>query len=635
MRYNRVYIHPVDTMKIFQKITLSFAVLFCFLAVSATKVFANENFDTRLTSTYTVDAVGVTKVSHKFEITNKEPTIFLTQYALKTSYPELKNVIVRYNNDILIPNVVQDGDGTSIAIDFPDEVVGEGKTRTFSIEYVNTNLSTLAGAVLEMHVPQSPEAAAYSSHKSIISVPEKFGYPSRVSPEPKIVETKDNAFVLTFEDHKDSAITALFGNSQIYSLTLRYQLENSTSGTALAQIALPPDTAFQKIHIRDIDPYPEDLKVDADGNWIATYQISPTSATNVYVSALARVSIDPNTSVPVPVPTKKMKDKAEYWNTDAPVIQDLVRKYKTPQDIYDYIVETLSYSKGDLSAGSARMGAVKAFENPTAAVCQEFSDTFITVARAAGIPARRNVGYGYAENSSLRPSSFQGDLLHAWPEYWNDQKQLWIPVDPTWGNTTRGIDYFTLFDLNHIVFAINGESSSTPYPAGSYKATGNENAQDVEVTFATDFPEIQPAVEVTLEPKRVFGIPLPGIMTAHIINKTGQAWYNVSLKLTSDDADVTISSAIDSLPVLLPYERKNSTVTAYQKAIALPKTVAIQPVFTFSNGTSTFEATTVQGTAGPQIVEYVTDQTIIIALAGSSVILALIAGSILVFRQRR
>ena len=39
------------------------------------------------------------------------------------------------------------------------------------------------------------------------------------------------------------------------------------------------------------------------------------------------------------------------------------------------------------------------------------------------------------------------------------------PVDPTWGDTTGGVDYYNFFDLNHIVFAYNGKSSEQPPPA--------------------------------------------------------------------------------------------------------------------------------------------------------------------------
>ena len=622
-------------MKSIQRVVAFVLVVLSLISSSTTPVIAaSENFDISLTSTYTVDAVGVTKVTHNFNITNTEPTIFLTQYALRTSYPDLKNVIVRYQNEVLIPNVVQDETSTSIAINFPDEVVGEGKTRSFIIEYTNTNLATLAGEVLELHVPELSEAAEYTKHTAIIKVPEKYGYPPRITPEPTTVATTDGQFVLQFDNLNGADISAIFGNTQTYGLTLRYQLENTTSGTALAQIALPPDTAFQTIHIYDIDPQPESLKTDADGNWIATYQIAPTSATNVYVTAAARVQLEPITTRPLPTPTQKMLAEDQYWEVQAPLIQDFARKFKTPLDIYTHVVSSLSYNSADLSAGVSRQGAVQAFAQPEQAVCQEFSDTFIAIARAASIPARRNVGYGYAENNQLRPSSYQGDLLHAWPEYWNQEKQLWIPVDPTWGNTTGGIDYFSQFDLNHIVFAINGESSTTPYPAGSYKNVSNETTQDVDVSFAQEFPEVEPSLSIRAVPKKVFGIPLPGIMNVTIRNNTGRAWYNVAVQVRTDDPSSTIQFVQNAqIPILLPYEQRIKTVTAYQPGITLPKEIQVTPAYTVQGTTYDHQKITI--TTGPQIVEYITDQTVILALAGGSVFLTLVAGSLLVLRQRR
>ena len=303
--------------------------------------------------------------------------------------------------------------------------------------------------------------------------------------------------------------------------------------------------------------------------------------------------------------------------------------------MYDYVVKTLTYSTGDLSEGSSRQGAVEAFENPEQAVCQEFSDTFITLARAAAIPARRNTGYGYAENDDLRPSSFEGDILHAWPEYWNEEKELWIPIDPTWGDTTGGIDYFSNFDLNHIVFAINGNSSTTPYPAGSYKSTGNEAAKDVTISFAETFPAATPNLSVALIPKRVFGIPLPGLVTAIITNQTEQAWYNISLEFESRDPSVTLQkNKTIKIPSILPYEQRKYTLTVYQDGLQLPKQVTIQPrISTETN--EVYEHKTLEATSGPAFISYVTDQTIIIAMAGSAVVLTLIAGSVLVLRQRR
>jgi len=82
----------------------------------------------------------------------------------------------------------------------------------------------------------------------------------------------------------------------------------------------------------------------------------------------------------------------------------------------------------------------------------EFTDTFITLVRALGIPAREINGYAYAQNDRLRPLGLEQDVLHSWPEYYDFASQTWQQVDPTWGNTTGGLDYFHKFDLDHFTF---------------------------------------------------------------------------------------------------------------------------------------------------------------------------------------
>ena len=56
----------------------------------------------------------------------------------------------------------------------------------------------------------------------------------------------------------------------------------------------------------------------------------------------------------------------------------------------------------------------------------EFTDLFVAIARAAGIPARESVGYAYTTNSRLRPLSLVTDVLHAWPEYYDADKKIWV-----------------------------------------------------------------------------------------------------------------------------------------------------------------------------------------------------------------
>jgi hypothetical protein len=56
----------------------------------------------------------------------------------------------------------------------------------------------------------------------------------------------------------------------------------------------------------------------------------------------------------------------------------------------------------------------------------------------------------------IRPLSLESTVLHAWPEYY-DHSFGWLMIDPTWENTTGGIDYFTKNDLNHFVLYIESD----------------------------------------------------------------------------------------------------------------------------------------------------------------------------------
>jgi hypothetical protein len=102
------------------------------------------------------------------------------------------------------------------------------------------------------------------------------------------------------------------------------------------------------------------------------------------------------------------------------------------------------------------------------------------------IPAREINGYGYTKNRAVQPQNTTTDTLHAWPEYWSDTEKNWISVDPTWGNTTGGVDYFNKLDFSHITFVRHGLEDSYPLPAGAYKS--NPESKYVQVEVAEDMP---------------------------------------------------------------------------------------------------------------------------------------------------
>ncbi len=254
------------------------------------------------------------------------------------------------------------------------------------------------------------------------------------------------------------------------------------------------------------------LGFDIDGNWIAEYPMQAAQRMDVVVSGRAEVKLYPKEEEVSQANLLNYLSERPYWETKNPQIDKLAKELKTPEAIYKYVVNTLKYDFSRVTDNKERLGAVKALENKNSAVCREFTDLFIALARAANIPAREINGFAYTENSRQKPVSLVKDILHAWPEYYDADKKVWIMVDPTWGSATGGIDYFSTFDFDHLAFVIKGNDSSSPIPAGDYTLENGKDIKDVRVSFADGAFDSEPEAEVTAEmpDSAIAGLPIKG-----------------------------------------------------------------------------------------------------------------------------
>ncbi len=523
------------------------------LAIS--QVRASQEFETTLTATYTVAPDGATDVAQHVTLTNRFSNIYATQYALEVGSTRIKNIAIKDGAGQTIPHTsTQTQNTTAITLNFSDKIVGKGKAHIFTISYQNLDIAAKTGHVLEVNIPRLSRDSGIENYSVNIIVPQSFGDPSIVTPKSYSVSQKDGNNILTFTQDatKGQGITALYGDKQVFRFTLNYHLENPTTSRGITQIALPPDTSYQKLLYTNLDPKPERVTADPDGNWLATYTLKPKERLDVIAQGQAEIFLKPQ--VPIP-PADQNLDRylteQPYWPVNAPEIKDLADRLKTPKAIYDYLVDNFSYDYQRLDGAVTRLGAADALKSPTSAICQEFTDTFITLARAAGIPARELNGFAYTQNSKLRPLSLVQDVLHAWPEYYDRDRKVWVPIDPTWGNTTGGIDYFSVLDLNHFVFAVHGQSSSTPYAAGYYKYQ-DTTSKDILVEFTDQNPEFKPDLSfaTTVSPLHFLGLTAPGNLS--ITNRSGFALYNTDIALSSQNYQFPGSSTLN-LPFILPF----------------------------------------------------------------------------------
>ncbi|MBU0579160.1 hypothetical protein KJ628_04295 [Patescibacteria group bacterium] len=622
--------------KKFAAIFLSIFFLSLVIATSAQAQTDSDYFDTKLHTTVTVNETGSSRIKHEFIIANKTPTTYISQYGLKISSADLKNITIVSDGKAVEPEIVstkagqQSGPGqTSIGITFPDKIVGEGKTRKFTISYTNPNAAVISGSVLEVTLPPQANPQDYSSYRITLITPDKFGGPIRTTPKNLTFTAQGNQVITSFDRGGERGTFALFGSIQLFDLDLSYHLNNPTNNPGITQIALPPDTTFQKMHYHQLDPRPEKIELDADGNWIATYQLPASTDTVVNLNATVLLTLEPNLKIPIPKPTQSLLESQDYWPVNHPDIKELAQKYTTAKDINDFVVNTLSYNTAMAFNAPERLGAIEALNNPDQVVCQEFTDLFVTLARSAGVYSRRATGYAHSQNSELRPLSLVEDILHSWPEYFDPAQQRWIPIDPTWENTTGGVDYFHQLDLNHIVFAINGQNSITPHPAGSYKE--QDSAQKtVYVEFGTHFPEEKLSFVFNLTPQKILGINIPGRYLLQISNNIGQAYYHLPLNIQTSTTNLVIKNNPKEITALLPFQTIEIPLVFENNSSWLPihDTIELKIADDFQK----FNITT-----SPQLQLNLSfyQEHYYLVMAGGAIFVTLIAGSLLVFRRKK
>lgn len=520
-----------------------------FFFVNPVKTFAQSEFSVDSVVKYQVDDNGKTHVTHDITLENNFSTLYATTYTISLENIDAQNVTaVDDKGGSLQVDVTKNGDKEDIKVTFADAVVGKGSARHFFVSYVNGSFAVRTGEVWEVSIPRLSDAASFRNYTVELFIPSGFGLEAYISPEPQSSRVNDlgKTYIFGKDQVTQTGITAGFGQFQVFSFNLSYHLENPLAGSSVQEIALPPDTAFQKVYFQKVEPRPVNIRIDQDGNWLAVYNLKPRERIDVVVAGSVQIFAGFR---PFPKPSDQVLSdntrETTYWQVNDPQIKALAAELKTPKAIYSYVSTHLKYDFGRVQPNVQRFGAVKALENPDQAICMEYTDLFIAIARAAGIPAREINGYAYTENPELQPLSLVADVLHSWPEYYDKDKGAWIPVDPTWGSTTGGVDYFNKLDLRHFAFVIHGEDSTKPYPPGSYKLGPNPQ-KDVFVTFGK-LPEGRLSTPVlTAEVKR--NIPfLSLIYTVKIANPGPEGLYSLYPTVSFDGKQVS-RNFIEALP---------------------------------------------------------------------------------------
>lgn len=537
-------------MAIMYKILILFVALYIMLPA---KIAGASNFFISSEVTYEITSQGVVAVSHNITITNKRTEVHATDYTLTLIGANIEKAEAFGDNVEHDVVVTKTGNDTELKTVFNNPVLGDGKSREFKLTYIDNSILRKNGDVSEIVIPKLINKDDYDSYLVRLVVPTDLGEPAYISPHADNILQSGDRIIYYFNKTSVNVngVSLAFGEHQLVSFDLTYHLQNPLALPSKMEIALPPDTSYQKVSYDSLSPSPDQVYKDKDGNWMAVYKLAPRERLDVRAIGSVQVFANPWRKQSLNINDKeRYLSESTYWQVNDSKIRALARELKTPVNIYNYVVSTLDYNYDRVSQGVDRLGALGALSDTDNAICTEFTDLFIALSRAAGIPAREINGYAHTENQIFQPLSLVADVLHAWPEYWDEENSVWIPVDPTWGDTTGGSDYFSKLDMNHFVFVMHGEDPNQPIPPGSYKL-GSNPQKDVFVSVGAITAKKLPEPEILLSQKQT--LPFGGVaVAAEIENVSGQAIYGQKFTLYFDD-EIKFERELEEL---LPFEKK-------------------------------------------------------------------------------
>jgi|GEM_PF-803391 len=499
-------------------------------------------------------------VDFKIKVNHRRSDIRLKKFSLSfQSFFAIDQLVAYLNNQPIDTQINNDGRLITITVEIPDNFfVNKESSYDVNLKFIQKNLGSINGNIYELILPTVSNVDNFK-YRAIVILPNSFNRKiSLAKPKPTVISNNQ----IIWDNPKVKTIYATFGDKQIYKTQIYYRLKNDRFIPIYTEVAFPPDTLYQQIFINQIVPEPITTYSDEDGNLIGKYLLKPKEDRSILFDGKIVVFSQPRDEIKTLI-RQKIKTQERYLLRESNDWQiDNIERFsnlKEINDIYYYIVNEFKYDYTRLAKKTSRVGANIALNEKTG-VCTEFTDSFIALAREKGFFAREIQGFGFTAEPQLRPITLSSDILHSWPEFFDRRINLWIPIDPTWENTS-GIDYFNSFDFNHIVFAIHGKESRYPVPAGAYKTT---NSKDVLI----DAINIEPLAKINLNislnkiNNKLFANQ-KNRFTLTVENKSNVYLYQQKILIETKNNVLKINPSVVYYNSLLPLEQKIVDITIF------------------------------------------------------------------------
>jgi transglutaminase-like putative cysteine protease len=306
-------------------------------------------------------------------------------------------------------------------------------------------------------------------------------------------DTSSSTSSFTSDQSSDtgSNTTAQQAEGKSINFIIDYDFDISGKTSRIDFITLIPDGYEDRQKISGIDYSIHPARVFSSGpNQYAEFIISnPLSDFELKISAQLEIyeydlnrAINLDTHPAPPGDLSRYFEEEKYIEVNNPVIQniDLVHTFtEYPLDHvkmnYDYVMEHLNY----LGYNPEDIGAVEALKNK-GGDCTDYSDTFVTLCRASGFPARSIEGYPTDANDL--------SMGHSWSEVFISDYG-WVPFDPTYDDTNGLSKDATFENLKNVYIYmsfIRNDTTLNNFHYYSYNYEGDDIKVDRNIFISTN-----------------------------------------------------------------------------------------------------------------------------------------------------
>ncbi|MCA9382042.1 transglutaminase domain-containing protein [Candidatus Dojkabacteria bacterium] len=483
------------TIKSAHKILLSFVITLLF--VFAFNLSSVKAADPKLDYELTYKALDQSSLELSYDINMSFNTkgSSVTAFILNVAETDVSNLKVNSDRGVTA-SAKKVNDYTEITLKFPESKrLLAGQKTKITVSYETKEAIKTRGEVTDIIVTGFQKDDSINSLKVNISIPNSLGKLD-YSSDSNIKEAQSSGGnrIYKFDKVPESGVVLSFGEHQNYKFAFNYLIKNSSKiQNQIASITIPFENENQKLRFKNVQPSPYKSYEDSDGNYILQYLVKPEEDIDVKIEGFATLYAKDNSNTNQIELTEDeiamFTKEQEYWVIDPATIDDeFENKVNNEPDtdkkaklIYDYVLGKLTYSENQLSnKNRKRLGAEAVLKNPKIAICQEYSDLFVGLARYFKIPARSIAGYAYPTTGYELPPN----TLHSWAEYYSEAKG-WIDVDPTWEDTSNGLDYFGSIGLNHFPIAIYASNSVEPALVLSF-VPEEDNSDNLQIEPVND-----------------------------------------------------------------------------------------------------------------------------------------------------